>query len=39
MFDDLAAYYHENAVSAFIDYREIRSSGTALDEAVTFAAR
>jgi hypothetical protein len=29
MFDDLAAYYHENVVSAFIDYREIRSSGTA----------
>jgi hypothetical protein len=29
MFDDLAAYYHENVVAAFIDYREIRGSGTA----------
>ena len=29
MFDDLTAYYHENVVSAYIDYRTIKRSGTA----------
>lgn len=29
MFDDLAAYYHENIVSAYIDYRDIKNSGIA----------
>jgi hypothetical protein len=29
MFDDLTAYYHENVVSAYIDYRDIKSSDTA----------
>ena len=27
MFDDLAAFYHENVVSASIDYREVYGSG------------
>lgn len=29
MFDDLAAYYHENVVSAYIDYLDISEDGTA----------
>lgn len=29
MFDDIAAYYHENVVSAYIDYRERKKSDTA----------
>lgn len=29
MFDDLTAYYHENVVSAYIEYRDIKRSGTA----------
>ena len=29
MFDELAAYYHENVVTAFNDFREISGSGTA----------
>ena len=29
MFDDLAAYYHENVVSSFVAYREISSDGVA----------
>lgn len=29
MFDDLAALYHENVVSAFVDYRDISESGIA----------
>lgn len=29
MFDDLAAYYHENVVSSFVDYRDIAKNGTA----------
>lgn len=29
MFDDLAAYYHENVVSSFIEYRDICNDGVA----------
>ncbi len=29
MFDDLAAYYHENVVSAFVDYRDTSKDGLA----------
>jgi hypothetical protein len=29
MFDDLAAYYHENVVSAYVDHRDIKRSGIA----------
>lgn len=29
MFDDLAAYYHENVVSSFVEYRDICNDGVA----------
>lgn len=29
MFNDLAAYFYENVVSSFLEYREIKASGTA----------
>ncbi|MFQ6758554.1 MAG: hypothetical protein D9V46_04695 [Deltaproteobacteria bacterium] len=29
MFDDLTTYYHENVVSTYMDYRDIKRSGTA----------
>lgn len=29
MFDDLAAYYHENVVASFVEYRDICNDGTA----------
>jgi hypothetical protein len=42
MFDDLAAYYHENVVASYIAYRDLSSSGVAgcsrdLREALTAA--
>ncbi len=38
MFDDLSAYYHEDVVSAFVDYRDTSKDGVAEDAAATSAA-